>query len=81
MTVTEERKGGNGVREEGKFFCRYFMVLLCSVFAGKFKEQATSNSAWLPVLNSKVPEPRKSRSIFWIVAVINRFNLKVLAHV
>lgn len=25
---------------------------------GKFKEQATSNSAWLPVLNSKVPEPR-----------------------
>lgn len=27
-------------------------------FAGKFKEQATSNSAWLPVLNSKVPEPR-----------------------
>lgn len=27
-------------------------------FAGKFKEQASSNSAWLPVLNSKVPEPR-----------------------
>lgn len=25
---------------------------------GKFKEQATSNSAWLPVLKSKVPEPR-----------------------
>lgn len=25
---------------------------------GKFKEQATSNSAWLPVLNSKIPEPR-----------------------
>lgn len=29
-----------------------------SLIAGKFKEQATSNSAWLPVLNSKVPEPR-----------------------
>ena len=41
------------------FTCRYFMVLLCFVFfAGKFKEQASSNSAWLPVLNSKVPEPR-----------------------
>lgn len=40
--------------------CRYFMVLLCLFlpFAGKFKEQASSNSAWLPVLNSKVPEPR-----------------------
>lgn len=29
-----------------------------SSITGKFKEQATSNSAWLPVLNSKVPEPR-----------------------
>lgn len=41
--------------------CRYFMVLLCVFlvsFVGKFKEQATSNSAWLPVLNSKVPDPR-----------------------
>lgn len=27
-------------------------------FIGKFKEQASSNAAWLPVLNSKVPEPR-----------------------
>lgn len=27
-------------------------------FTGKFKEQASSNAAWLPVLNSKVPEPR-----------------------
>lgn len=36
------------------------MVLLCALFhfLAKFKEQATSNSAWLPVLNSKVPEPR-----------------------
>lgn len=28
------------------------------LFAGKFKEQASSNSAWLPALNSKIPEPR-----------------------
>jgi len=27
-------------------------------FTGKFKEQANSNAAWLPVLNSRVPEPR-----------------------
>lgn len=27
-------------------------------FSGKFKEQASSNSAWLPVLKSKLPEPR-----------------------
>ena len=34
------------------------ILFLFHFFAGKFKEQATSNSAWLPVLNSKVPEPR-----------------------
>lgn len=33
-------------------------AVLSSCFAGKFKEQATSNSAWLPVLNAKIPEPR-----------------------
>lgn len=33
---------------------RYFR----SLRAGKFKEQASSNSAWLPVLKSKIPEPR-----------------------
>jgi hypothetical protein len=27
-------------------------------YTGKFKEQASSNSAWLPVLNSRIPEPR-----------------------
>lgn len=35
-----------------------FIFWLYYHFTGKFKEQATSNSAWLPVLNSKVPEPR-----------------------
>lgn len=37
-------------------------VLFCSscfcFISGKFKEQASSNAAWLPVLNAKVPEPR-----------------------
>lgn len=27
-------------------------------FSGKFKEQASSSSAWLPVLSNRVPEPR-----------------------
>ena len=36
----------------------YFNEREFFLFTGKFKEQATSNSAWLPVLNSKVPEPR-----------------------
>lgn len=41
----------------------YCMDFLCGLVhtsecLGKFKEQATSNSAWLPVLKSKVPEPR-----------------------
>lgn len=34
------------------------LALFCFFKIGKFKEQATSNSAWLPVLKSKVPEPR-----------------------
>lgn len=35
------------------FVCFYYVILI-----GKFKEQASSNSAWLPVLKSKIPEPR-----------------------
>lgn len=31
--------------------------------SGKFKEQATSNSAWLPVLNSKVPDQRPGKCV------------------
>jgi hypothetical protein len=30
---------------------------------GKFKEQASSSSAWLPVLSSKVPEPRPGQCV------------------
>lgn len=40
------------------FFVDILRFFCTSSLAGKFKEQATSNSAWLPVLNSKVPEPR-----------------------
>ena len=49
----------------GKWWC----LLVCRInmnnfkiflfqFLGKFKEQSSSNSAWLPVLNSRVPDPR-----------------------
>lgn len=52
------------------------------VFTGKFKEQATSNSAWLPVLNSKVPEPRKYSIDFELLFINLTFILlKVRAHV
>lgn len=35
----------------------------CYNNSGKFKEQATSNSAWLPVLNSKVPDQRPGKCV------------------
>uniref|UniRef100_A0A182QQD4 Semaphorin-2A n=1 Tax=Anopheles farauti TaxID=69004 RepID=A0A182QQD4_9DIPT len=42
----------------GSAVCSFDINEIHSAFAGKFKEQASSNSAWLPVLNSKIPEPR-----------------------
>ena len=42
----------------GSAICSYSLDSINEVFNGKFKEQATSSSAWLPVLTSKVPEPR-----------------------
>ncbi|KAG8177389.1 hypothetical protein JTE90_015943 [Oedothorax gibbosus] len=42
----------------GSAICSYSLSSINEVFSGKFKEQATSSSAWLPVLTSKVPEPR-----------------------
>lgn len=42
----------------GSAICSFSLDSISEVFNGKFKEQATSSSAWLPVLNSKVPEPR-----------------------
>jgi hypothetical protein len=42
----------------GSAVCSFDIGEIHATFKGKFKEQATSNSAWLPVLNAKVPEPR-----------------------
>ncbi|UYV72337.1 Sema-2a, partial [Cordylochernes scorpioides] len=42
----------------GSAICVFSLAAVQEVFSGKFKEQATSSSAWLPVLTSKVPEPR-----------------------
>lgn len=42
----------------GSAICTFSLDSIQEVFNGKFKEQATSSSAWLPVLTSKVPDPR-----------------------
>ncbi|XP_055379543.1 semaphorin-2A-like [Condylostylus longicornis] len=42
----------------GSAICSYDIRDINAAFDGKFKEQVSSNSAWLPVLNSKVPDPR-----------------------
>ncbi|XP_063698787.1 semaphorin-2A isoform X2 [Culicoides brevitarsis] len=42
----------------GSAVCSYNIEDIKEAFEGKFKEQASSNSAWLPVLKSKLPEPR-----------------------
>lgn len=42
----------------GSAICSFSLDSIQEVFNGKFKDQATSSSAWLPVLTSKVPEPR-----------------------
>ncbi|XP_023225739.1 semaphorin-2A-like isoform X3 [Centruroides sculpturatus] len=46
----------NGIM--GSAICTFSLSSIQEVFNGKFKDQATSSSAWLPVLTSKVPEPR-----------------------
>lgn len=42
----------------GSAICIFTIADIQKAFEGKFKEQATSSSAWLPVISSKVPEPR-----------------------
>lgn len=42
----------------GSAICTYSLDSIQKVFNGKFKEQAGSSSAWLPIPNNKVPEPR-----------------------
>lgn len=39
----------------GSAICTFNLDDIQETFSGKFKEQATSSSAWLPVLTSKVP--------------------------
>uniref|UniRef100_T1JFR9 Semaphorin-2A n=1 Tax=Strigamia maritima TaxID=126957 RepID=T1JFR9_STRMM len=47
----------------GSAICSFTINDIQDTFNGKFKEQATSSSAWLPVLNSKVPEPRPGQCV------------------
>ncbi|CAG7818868.1 unnamed protein product [Allacma fusca] len=47
-----------GTGFSGSALCVFTLDSIQESFRGKFKEQATSSSAWLPVLSSKVPEPR-----------------------
>ncbi|XP_040568273.1 semaphorin-2A [Lepeophtheirus salmonis] len=46
----------NGLR--GSAICSFRLEDVEKVFQGKFKEQATSTSVWLPVGKSSVPQPR-----------------------
>nr|CAD7404930.1 unnamed protein product [Timema cristinae] len=47
--------------ETRKFYGAFTTSL--NAFKRKFKEQATSSSAWLPVLSSRVPEPRPGQCV------------------
>lgn len=47
----------------GSALCVFTLDSIQDAFKGKFKEQATSSSAWLPVLSSKVPEPRPGECV------------------
>ena len=42
----------------GSAVCSFHLDDITAAFAGKYKEQESSTSAWLPVASSKVPEPR-----------------------
>lgn len=42
----------------GSAICSFKLSAIQEAFNGKFKEQASSSSAWLPVLSGRVPEPR-----------------------
>ncbi|KAL7631991.1 UNVERIFIED_CONTAM: hypothetical protein RMT77_017690 [Armadillidium vulgare] len=47
----------------GSAICTFTLRDIQKAFMGRFKEQATSSSAWLPVLTSKVPEPRPGQCV------------------
>ncbi|XP_026815096.1 semaphorin-2A isoform X1 [Rhopalosiphum maidis] len=47
----------------GSAICTFRLEDIDHAFAGRFKEQASSTSAWLPVLSTKVPEPRPGQCV------------------
>lgn len=47
----------------GSAICSFTIDDIQAAFKGKFKEQATSSSAWLPVLSNRVPEPRPGECV------------------
>ena len=47
----------------GSAICSFTIDDIQAAFRGKFKEQATSSSAWLPVLTNRVPEPRPGECV------------------
>ncbi|XP_065352421.1 semaphorin-2A isoform X2 [Cloeon dipterum] len=47
----------------GSAICTFTIDDIQAAFSGKFKEQASSSSAWLPVLSNKVPEPRPGECV------------------
>lgn len=47
----------------GSAICAFRLEDIDHAFAGRFKEQASSTSAWLPVLSTKVPEPRPGQCV------------------
>ncbi|KAG8239315.1 hypothetical protein J437_LFUL015091 [Ladona fulva] len=47
----------------GSAVCSFTLDSVQEAFADRFKEQATSSSAWLPVLSNRVPEPRPGQCI------------------
>uniref|UniRef100_T1JEM8 Semaphorin-1A n=1 Tax=Strigamia maritima TaxID=126957 RepID=T1JEM8_STRMM len=47
----------------GSAVCAFRLRDILATFDGAFKEQERMNSNWLPVLNSKVPEPRPGQCV------------------
>ncbi|XP_037086236.1 semaphorin-2A-like [Pollicipes pollicipes] len=47
----------------GSAVCSFTLRDIQAAFDGKFKEQKTSSSAWLPVSDSAVPEPRPGHCV------------------
>ncbi|XP_028966912.1 semaphorin-1A [Galendromus occidentalis] len=47
----------------GSAVCAFRVEDISEVFNGPFKEQENKNSNWLPVINSRVPEPRPGQCV------------------